>query len=769
MIAALKDLLSRRWVDVTVLACLVLVALVPFVPVFGSARLVVAALGGVLLGAALALVGAVRRWGALTMLAAGAVVLVVFSSLGAPTTALGGVVPTPETVGAVGRGVVTSWKEIVTVLPPLGAGGAMLTAPYLLGLVATCTAVTVALRTRRPLWALVPPLLVLPTAILLGTADVTTSVPVGLVVAVAALVWASWRTGRMHDGRWLGVGALVLAGLVAGTGVGVLAPPDGRLVLRERIDPPPDLHDYASPLAGFREYVKDHRDEPVLTVEGLPADAQVRLAVLDAYDGTTWAVSDAATSGSGEFMRIGERIEPQLVDGLHRTTVTVGEYAGVWVPVLGRTYDVDFTGAGAEELARSFYFNRATGTGIATAALGEGDTYQVLAEVPSRPSATQLEGAPLADVALPEAVYPEAASVMAAQLTAEAGTDLARITAIERGLQQGYFSHGLEGETPSLPGHGAARIDELLGGEAMVGDEEQYAAAMALILRSIGIPSRVVMGFEAPAATDGPVELTGDDVTAWVEVPFEGYGWVSYYPTPDEDRIWQEESPVPQNRPQPQVLQPPPPAQEPPDAPPSDRQDVEIDDDEPEEETQLPVAAIVAAAVGGLLLLLLAPLAVIVAVKLRRRKRRRTRGSTSARVAGGWAEVMDVAKDLGLDVSRTATRTQAAEEVVAALALPGTDTRRARRTAPVDASTARATALAQRTDAGTFGPTLPDENHVRGYWTEVESTLGRLQTAVGTRRWWRSRVSTRSLRRAGGRKDGRARTSTRTKAGRGED
>ncbi|PFG41279.1 transglutaminase superfamily protein [Georgenia soli] len=765
MIAAVRRVLARRRVDVAVLSALVLLALVPFVPVFGTAHLVAAAVGGVVLGAAVAVVGAALRWGVLPVLAALAVVLLVFSALGAPTTALGGVVPTPETLGAVGRGVVTSWKDVVTVLPPLGAGGNLLTAPFLLAVVAALVSVTVALRTRRPAWALVPPAVVLAVSVLLGTTDVTTSVPLGLLLATAGLVWASWRTGRMHANRWAGVGALVLVGALVGTGVGVLAPPQNRFVLREHVEPPPDIHDYSSPLAGFREYVKDHREEPVLTVEGLPAEARVRLATLDAYDGTAWAVSDPQVSGSGEYMRIGERIEPVLADGLHEVRVTVGAYAGVWVPVVGTPYDVDFTGDGAEELSRSFFFNRSTGTGLTTAGLGAGDTYEVLAQVPERPTNTELEGAPLADVPLPEVVYPDVVTTVAAALTADASTSIARIQAVEQGLQAGYFSHGLEGETPSLPGHGAARLDSLLGGEdPMVGDEEQYAAAMGLILRSMSIPARVVMGFEAPAGADGPVELTGDDVTAWVEVPFEGHGWVPFFPTPDEDRIWQEESPLPQNRPQPQVLQPPPPAQEPPDAPPSDRQDVEIDDEKDKDEAELPVALLVAAAAAGVLLLLLAPLLVILAVKLRRRRRRRTRGTPSTRVAGGWAEIVDAATDLGVDVSRTATRSQAAGEIVGALAAPAEAAGRRRRPAPVDASGARAADLAARADAGTFGPAEPDEHHVGTYWDEVEATLARLRAAVGRRRWWRSRVSTRSLRR-GRRRDVRPRSSH--SAGRG--
>ncbi|GAA4432677.1 transglutaminase-like domain-containing protein [Georgenia halophila] len=755
-IGAVGQLLAQRWVDVAVIATLVVVACVPLQAVFGTARLAVAVVGGVLLGTAVAVVAAGRRWGVLPVLAGVLVLFVVFSALGAPETALGGVVPTPETIGAVGRGVVTSWKDVVTILPPLGAGRNMLTAPYVVALVASCVAVTVALRTRRPASALVVPAVVLAGSILLGTIDVTTAIPLGLGMVAVALVWASWRTGRLHANRWPGVAALVLVGLVAGTGAGLLAPPAGRLVLREHVQPPPDLHDYPSPLAGFRQHVKDHRDQTILTVENLPDGAEVRLATLDEYDGTAWSAADPE-SGTGDYLRIGDRIEPDLNKDLTTATMTIGAYEGVWVPTVGKPYDLDFRGPRSEELTRGFYFNRATGTGLTTVGLREGDSYEVLLDVPPHPTDSQLEGAPLSDIALPEVVYPDVITTAGQLMAGEASTPIARIRAIEQALQEGYFSHGLEGEAPSLAGHGAARLDSLLGGEdPMVGDEEQYAAAMGLILRSLSIPARVVMGFEAQSGggDGGPVELTGDDVSAWVEVAFEGHGWVPFYPTPDEDRIWQDEETVPQSVPQPQVLQPPPPAQEPPEAPPSDRQDVDIEDDELEEDAPLPMALYVTLGAVGALLLLLAPLLVIVAVKLRRRRRRRNTGTPSARVAGGWAEMLDAVTDLGVDVSRTATRSQAAGEIVGTLAAPPSKGKK-RGAEPVDAATVRADALATSADAGTFGPVPPDEGGAAVYWKQVDASLSGLRTAVGRRRWWRARISARSLGKAR-RRPGRA-------------
>ncbi|PYG01641.1 Transglutaminase-like superfamily protein [Georgenia satyanarayanai] len=743
-------LLRARWIDVVVPVGLVLLALIPFMPVFGSARLVAAALGGAVLGTIVATLGAWRRWTTLTVVAATLGATVLGSSLGAPTTALAGIVPTPQTLGAVGSGAVTSWKQIVTLAPPLGAVGNTLTAPYLLALLATLVAVTVSLRTHRPAWALLAPAVVLAGAILLGTAREILALPLALVGAVVGLLWATWRTGRLQQGRPVAVLILVAVAAAGGTGVGLLAPGDThRVVLREIIEPPLDPHDYPSPLAGFRAYLKDHREDTILTVSGLPAGAPVRLATMDAYDGTTWAVAgsaDGSATSSGTFTRIGERVEATVPDDAATVEVELGEYAGVWLPTVGRTYDVEFAGPDATETARNLYFNRASATGIVTSGLRQGDSYSLLATPVLEPPVSALEGAPLARVDQPElSGVPEMVVAEASTMVASAETPLARVQALVGGLQEGYFSHGLEGDAPSLAGHGAARLAQMVTEELMIGDEEQYAALMGLLGRAVGLPTRVVMGF-APQATgaSGPVEITGDDVTAWVEVAFEDHGWVPFYPTPDEDRIPQVEEPEPQDRPQPQVLQPPPPAQEPPDAPPMDRDEVDADEEDVPEDEPLSYTMLIVLAAGGSLLLLLLPLLLIVLLKLLRRRRRRTRGSGSGRVAGGWDEVVDRARDLGVPVTGSGTRHEQSRELEESLA-GGRSTWR-RSPGPVDVSGLDTAALARHADAGVFGPVLPDEGAVAGYWEHVESTEGRLREAVGPRRWLRSRISLTSLR-----------------------
>lgn len=78
---------------------------------------------------------------------------------------------------------------------------------------------------------------------------------------------------------------------------------------------------------------------------------------------------------------------------------------------------------------------------------------------------------------------------------------------------------------------------------------EQFAAAMGVMTRAIGIPSRVVWGF-----TPGDVETQADETErvvirdrnahAWVEVWLEPYGWVQFDPTPRREQSGFEAQPV---------------------------------------------------------------------------------------------------------------------------------------------------------------------------------------------------------------------------------
>jgi hypothetical protein len=70
--------------------------------------------------------------------------------------------------------------------------------------------------------------------------------------------------------------------------------------------------------------------------------------------------------------------------------------------------------------------------------------------------------------------------------------------------------------------------------ERKAGHCEYFASSMALMLRTLGIPARVVNGFrggEFNSVTDSYI-VRGRDAHSWVEAYFPRYGWITFDPTP---------------------------------------------------------------------------------------------------------------------------------------------------------------------------------------------------------------------------------------------
>ncbi|GAA3675836.1 transglutaminase-like putative cysteine protease [Lentzea atacamensis] len=70
-----------------------------------------------------------------------------------------------------------------------------------------------------------------------------------------------------------------------------------------------------------------------------------------------------------------------------------------------------------------------------------------------------------------------------------------------------------------------------------VGYCEQYASAMAVMARVVGLPSRVAIGFTAGVASadNSHRVISTDDAHAWVEIFFPNHGWMTFDPTPVND------------------------------------------------------------------------------------------------------------------------------------------------------------------------------------------------------------------------------------------
>lgn len=752
MSPAAPTLSTRRWVlDLAAVAALLAVPIIGFWPTFGGPEYLPAAVGGALLGMGVAVLCTWLRWGILPL--AGLTVLVYFlfgGALALPHTAVLGVVPTLDTLARLATGIVTSWKQLLTTVAPVAASDGHLLVPFVLALVAGVLTASLALRLRTPAWALLPAAAFLAAQIALGTSQPAAPIVQGVVFALVAAVWLAVRQSWEHgtgavalgeDGtparglaarRLMLGGAVVVIATLIGVGTTAFAAPQGpRYVLRDVVIPPFDVREYPSPLQSFRAYVRDFPDQPLFTVSGMPDGSRVRLATMDAYDGTVYNVSDAGAGTSSAFGPVRGNMSAEAEGAPATVHVEIGALEGVWMPEVGAVRSVAFDGDRADELRRSAYYNEGTSTAVVTQRLTSGDAYTLETVVPSSPSDDALADDDFAPVSLPDQEgVPQDVAEVASKAVAEATTPIEQVRALQTMLAEGgFFSHGLEGEVLSRAGHGAERISTLLGSDQMVGDDEQYATAMALLAREIGIPARVVMGFYPEEEAEGqPVfAATGDTLHAWVEVAFADHGWVTFDPTPPEDQVPNDQTTKPKADPKPQVLQPPPPPQEPVDLPPTVPDDRESEDESGFDAALLALIVVIAVGVAGILALLAAPFVIIGALKAARRRKRREAERAADRISGGWDELVDRAADYGAPVRPGGTRREDAGVVGTAFAEP------------------RVATLAERADLEVFGPTEPTPDDVTEFWRQVDEIVGGMGT--GRSMWARlaARLNVRSL------------------------
>lgn len=768
----------RPAVDVVVLVVALALALLPLMPLYGTAAVLPPVVGGLLLGAVVAVVAARRRWSGLVTTAVVVVVYVLAgAALAAPTTTVLGVLPSLRSVLLLLTGAVTVWKQVLTLDPALGAAGNLLVAPYLLALAGAAGSVSIALRAGAPdggtsgtdgtggtsrragAWAALVAPLVLVLTVLLGTKTTVQPVAAGVFLTVLLGTWAAWRRGGLAAHRV--VALVAMAAVVSSSGVLIgplLAEHHPRFVLRDELVPPFDPRDQPSPLSSFRKFVKDWPDTALVTARGLPRGVPVRLATMDTFDGVVWNVAGAESAeGSGRFRRVGETIATPERGGRASVELEVHDLPFVWLPTVGYAEQITFEGADALDLAADLRYNDATGTAVLTQGVPRGAHWTADVVLPVIPDDEAIGAATVASVRLPDPEgVPDAVPLFAGEIAGTATSPLLIARSLEEGLaERGWFSHGLtdQGDYPSLSGHGADRITTLLTGDLMVGDGEQYASAMALMAREMGLPARVVLGFRADEEQAGAAEITftGADIEAWVEIDFAGVGWVPFDPTPDETRTPSRSTPQDRSQPQPQVRQPPPPPQDPVHPPDDDTEQARTEDTQqelPADEAWRQVF-LVSAAVAVPLAVLVLPLLLIAAAKERRRRRRRTTGDPVTRVVGGWDEVLDRARDLRHVPPATATRRETAvalaESFAAVAPVParGEHSVRRRRSDPVGGPVA---GLAAGADAAVFGPGEPTPEQVQTYWRQVDVALAAMRSAVPRRQRWRTRWSTASLR-----------------------
>lgn len=699
----------------------VILAAVAAWPIYRSASFLLLVAVATALAAGIAALVRWRRWSGwvAAALLAGAILVVgvpvaVPARLGDPASLARG-------LGELGAGLVTGWKDLLTVDLPVGGYRNLLVPALVVFLVGTTAALLLAWRRAAIGAAAVPIVLAMAGfGLLFGRTDVSAPLPLGPLTLGApvetaiglgslgsAVLWLSWRSrearvaalrraaassgvrlrrGTRSGTRRVALGAgMVAVAVAAALAVPVAAVPAERTVLREATGPRIEISRAVSPLASYRSMFRDDLHEQVLfSATGPELPARIRLAVLDDYDGAvfrTGSASDFVRMASERATAAGTPVDTEIV---------LGALDGIWMPSAGVVASVTFSGGRAAALADGFYVDDTLAAAVQTAGWRQDDEYRLRASEPATSALADAEspGDPGDGPDAPASLR----TWMQAHVAGSGGAALEGLVTLLR--ERGYLSHaltdaqaqwmtdaGVDTFVPSAAGHSLARIDQLFTAllereqdpraeasgnfVAAIGDDEQFAVATALLARELGFPARIIVGARLEAADpdlaacdDGVCRA--DDLAAWVEVRSTAGEWIPVDATPQHRQAPSREV---TSQPDPTIG--------------TEVRPDEVDEVEPPKPAQEDAASSpdrpdtvdlawlwtslrIAGISLGALLVVVGPFLAVLAAKAVRRRARRGADTPVDRIAGGWDEYLDAAVDAGRPAPAAATRLEIA-------------------------------------------------------------------------------------------------------------
>ncbi|MGZ4484782.1 MAG: transglutaminase family protein [Nocardioidaceae bacterium] len=292
----------------------------------------------------------------------------------------------------------------------------------------------------------------------------------------------------------------------------------------------------SNPMVDLKRDLVRGRDVPLVQVTTTDPDpSYLRISVLDDFDGEAWRPS-------GRDIPVDHRADgpvsrpPGLLTNVATRAVTWSitadrNFTSRWLPAPYPVRSIKAPGDWRYDSSTLDFISAADGQTTA------GLSYSLRA-LQVDPTAKQLSDAgPVpASVYVPGTALPRELPASVRSLARRLTRGLTDRFSMAVRLQQWFRTDG--GFTYSLqhaPGNGLSALVHFLGTGpgSRTGYCEQFAAAMALLGRTLGIPSRVAVGFLHPHRI-GPnrYSYSSHDLHAWPEMYFEGVGWVRFEPTP---------------------------------------------------------------------------------------------------------------------------------------------------------------------------------------------------------------------------------------------
>jgi transglutaminase-like putative cysteine protease len=358
------------------------------------------------------------------------------------------------------------------------------------------------------------------TALLIATGVIT-------VVALRLYHEAPRRVAQGESRRaWplLVPATLVTAGVVAGAAalVGPRLPGADAEALYDTRGRGGSVTEVLSPLVDIRLRLTSRGNSELFRVNA-DRGAYWRQTTLPEFDGSRFGLP----SRDLERITADEAFDPGNGEAIRQRVQVIG-LAGQLVPAAADPFQA--SGEGVDGRALDLRLNRDTSTLLTPDAIETGDLFTIVSAAPElTPEVLRAAGSANPPdemfLGLPDSL-PASVGQLAAEVAADAPTSYDAALALQNWFRS-EFTYSLEVQA----GHSNDAIEAFL--RIRTGYCEQFAGTFAAMARTLGIPTRVAVGYTPGLlGSDGWYTVRGRNAHAWPEVWFEGVGWVPFEPTP---------------------------------------------------------------------------------------------------------------------------------------------------------------------------------------------------------------------------------------------